>query len=132
MKILALALVILPQAARWKEIGKTGTGNPVYADTRTIRTAKDGIISATVRVVYTKPVNIPGKGEVTSSRASAMFNCAANTFAVKRNTMFFDEKSNRIYQDKVNQIPGYGPTIGGSFGDIALKYFCAKAGGAGR
>lgn len=127
MKLLALALLILPQAARWKEIGTTGTGNPVYADSRSIRTAPDGIISATVRVVYAKPVTIPGKGELTSSRASAMFNCAANTFAVKRNTLFFDEKSNRIYQDKVNKIPGYGPTIGGSFADVALKYFCSKA-----
>ena len=62
MKLLALLLVVLPQAARWKEIGKTGTGNPVYADTRSIRSAKDGIISATIRVVYTKPVTISGKG----------------------------------------------------------------------
>jgi hypothetical protein len=131
MKSLVLALVILPQAAQWKEIGTTGTGNPVYADSRTIRTGKDGIISATVRVVYTKPVTIPGKGELTSSRASAMFNCAANSFAVKRNTLFFDEKSNRIYQDKVNQIPGYGPTIAGSFADVALKYFCGKSGRGG-
>ena len=125
LAILAVTLV-LPQAGRWKEIGTTGTGNPVYADTRSIRTAKDGIISATVRVVYAKPVKIPGKDEVTSSRATAMFNCTANTFAVQRNTIFFDEKTNRVYQDKVNKIPGYGPTIGGSFGDVALKYFCRE------
>ncbi len=126
LKLALAVLVILPQAPRWKEIGKTGTGNTVYTDTRTIRTGKDGIISATVRVVYAKAVNLPGKGELTASRASAMFNCTASTIAVKRSTLFFDEKSNRVYQDKVNKIPGYGPTIGGSYGDVALKYFCRK------
>ena len=126
LKLTLAVLVILPQASRWQEIGKTGTGNTVYADTRSIRTGKDGIISATVRVVYAKAVNVPGKGELTASRASAMFNCTANTIAVKRSTLFFDEKANRVYQEKVNKIPGYGPTIGGSYGDVALRYFCAK------
>jgi hypothetical protein len=122
--LLLLALVILPQAP-WQQVGVTGTGNPVYVNTRTVKKAKDGIVSATVRVVYAKPVAIPGKGDLTSSRAAAMFNCAANSFAVKESWMFFDEKANKVYQHKVNQIPGYGPTIAGSYGDVAFRHFCA-------
>lgn len=123
--LLALSLVL--QSGAWQEIGKTGTGNPVFVNARGVRTAKDGIISASVRVVYAKPVAIPGqKDSLTSSKANAMFNCSAGTFAVKESWVYFSEKANKIYQHKVNQIPGYGPTIAGSFGDVALKHFCKK------
>jgi hypothetical protein len=110
---------------RWQEIGTTGTGNSVYVDRRSVRTAKDGIITATVRALYAKPVTIPGqKRSLTATRAIAMFNCASKTFAVKESWLLFDEKTNAAYQHKVNKIPGYGPTIAGSYGDVALKHFC--------
>lgn len=123
-------LVVLPlalQAGPWQEIGKTGTGNPVYINARGVRTAKDGIISATVRVVYVKKVAVPGqKDSLTASRAHAMFNCVAKSFAVKESWIFFNEKTGKAYQHKVNQVPGYGPTIAGSFGDVAFKHFCKQ------
>ena len=124
MRTMLLLLAVATQG-RWQEIGTTGTGNPVYVDARTVKTAKDGIISATVRVVYAKPVAVPGKGELTSSKAVAMFNCAASSFAVKESWVYHDEKAGKVYQHKVNAIPGYGPTIAGSYGDVAFKHFCA-------
>lgn len=121
----ALVLVGAVQG-RWQQVGLTSTGNPVFIEARTVKTAKDGIITATVRVVYAKPVAIPGKGDVTASKAIAMFNCSAASFAVKESWIYHDEKANRIYTHKVNQIPGYGPTLAGSFGDVAFKHFCKK------
>ncbi|MEO7966292.1 MAG: surface-adhesin E family protein [Gemmatimonadaceae bacterium] len=112
-------------AGRWVEIGKTRSGNPVYVDQKTVKTAKDGIISATIRVAYLEPVKTP-KGNVTASRALAMFNCKASTFATKENAMYIDEKSNNIFQRTVNVQPGFGPAISGNFADVALKHFCAK------
>lgn len=125
--ILTLLTAVVLMQGRWQQVGLTSTGNPVFVDSRTVKTAKDGIISATVRVTYTKPVAIPGKGDVTGSKAAAMFNCTANSFAVKESWIFHDEKTNKIYQHKVNKIPGYGPTLAGSFGDVAFKHFCKKA-----
>lgn len=123
--LLSLALPAAFQAGTWQEIGKTGTGNPVYVNARGVRTDKDGIISATVRVVYAKKVGVPGqKDSLTASRASAMFNCTAKSFAVKESWIYFNEKTGRTYQHKVNKVPGYGPTIAGSFGDVAFRHFC--------
>lgn len=123
-----MALVLVVAAALqggWTEIGKTGTGNPVFVNSLAGRKGKDGIISATVRVVYTKKVAVPGqKDSLSASKATAMFNCTAKTFAVKESWVYFNEKSGKTYQHKVNQIPGYGPTIAGSFGDVALKHYC--------
>lgn len=127
MRCIVLALLAAVQG-RWQQVGLTGTGNPVYVDTRSVKHGKDGIVRATVRVVYAKPVAVPGQGELSASKATAMFNCTASSFAVKESWVYFDEKSNKVYQHKVNQIPGYGPTIAGSFGDVALKHFCAKGG----
>jgi hypothetical protein len=123
--LVGLLAVVLVQG-RWQQVGLTSTGNPVFVDSKTVKTGKDGIISATVRVVYAKPVAIPGKGDVNGSKALAMFNCAANSFAVKESWIYHDEKTNKIYTHKVNQIPGYGPTLAGSFGDVAFKHFCKK------
>ncbi len=125
----ALTILVFPHSTaaqpRWQQIGTTGSGNAVYVDRGTVRTAKDGIISATVRAVYAKPVDIPGqKRPLTATRANAMFNCTTRTFAVKESWLLFDEKTNAAYQHKVNKIPGYGPTISGSYGDVALKHFC--------
>lgn len=128
--LLAAALLAsLPSAAtaqgRWKEVGKTRTGNPVFIDQRSVKTGKDGIISATIRVAYEKPVKTP-KGDVTASRAQAMFDCKASTFATKENAMYIDEKTDKVFQRTVNAKPGFGPTIAGNFADVAMKHLCAK------
>lgn len=127
--VYVLMHLVIPGSAveqpRWQQIGTTGTGNAVYVDRRTVRTAKDGIITATVRAVYAKPVVVPRQDKpLTATRAVAMFNCTTRTFAVKESWLLFDEKTNAAYQHKVNKIPGYGPTISGSYGDVALKHFC--------
>ncbi|MEP7382599.1 MAG: hypothetical protein ABI910_12990, partial [Gemmatimonadota bacterium] len=111
--------------ARWEEIGQTRSGNPVFVDRRTVKTGSDGIINATIRVAYVKPVKTP-KGDLTASRASAMFDCAKMTFAAKDNATYIDEKRNIVFQRTVNKIPGFGPAIVGNFADVALQHFCKK------
>lgn len=126
-----LALVCtLPLASaaaqpRWQEIGKTRTGNPVYVDARSVKKGADGIVNATIRVVYTTPVKTP-KGNLTASRAVAMFDCGKMTFATKENATYLDEKANTIFQRTVNKQPGFGPAIGGNFADVAMQHLCRK------
>lgn len=110
---------------RWQEVGKTRSGNPVYIDTRTVKKGSDGIINATIRVAYNTPVKTP-KGNLTASRATAMFNCAAMTFATKENATYIDEKTDNVFQRTVNRQPGFGPAIAGNFADVALQHFCKK------
>lgn len=116
-----------PAAAqpRWKEIGKTRSGNPVFIDPRTVKKGKDGIVNATIRVAYTAPVKTP-KGNLTASRAVAMFDCAKMTFATKENATYIDEKANTVFQRTVNKQPGFGPAISGNFADVALQHLCKK------
>lgn len=123
-----LALLLLspaPLAAqgRWKEIGKTSVGNPVWLDTRSVRKA-GGIVTATVRATFVKPVKTP-KGELTASRTIAMFDCAKRVVAVKENTLYHDERTNRVFEHRVVGKPGYATTIKGSLPDIALHHLCA-------
>jgi len=110
---------------RWEEVGKTRSGNPVFVDRRTVKTGSDGIVSATIRVAYTTPVKTP-KGNLTASRAVAMFDCAKMTFATKENATYIDEKTNNVFQRTVNKQPGFGPTIAGNFADVALQHFCKR------
>lgn len=126
----ALALSTLPsagvsQAPKWQEIGKTSVGNPVYLDTKSVKKGADGIITATVRATFVKPVSTP-KGPITSSRTIAMFDCAKKTVAVKENWYYHDEKTNKVYQHSAPGKPGFGTTIKGSLPDVALAHLCAK------
>lgn len=135
LALLALVLPVAPAHAhgpvapatqpRWQEIGKTRTGNPVFVDPRTVKKGKDGIIHATIRVTYTKPVKSP-KGDLTASRAIAMFDCAKMAFATKENATYIDEKANTVFQRTVNKQPGFGPAIAGNFADVALQHLCRK------
>src|SRR4051812_7270384 len=94
-----LLLLALPAAlhaqrktasARWTEIGKTSQGNSVYIDPKSVK-HDHGIVTATVRAVFTKPVKSP-QGDIHSSRTIAMFDCGRRQFAVKENWLYFDEK----------------------------------------
>jgi hypothetical protein len=127
--IAAAALATIPTSAsaqgRWEEIGQTRSGNPVFVERRSVTKGSDGIINATIRVTYTKPVKTP-KGELTASRARAMFDCAKMTFATRENATYIDEARNVVFQRTVNKIPGFGPAIAGNFADVALQYFCRK------
>ena len=77
--------------AKWQEIGKTSVGNPVYVDPKSVKKGADGIVTATVRVTFVKPVSTP-KGPITASRTVAMFDCGKKVVAVKENTYYHDEK----------------------------------------
>lgn len=133
MRLLILA-VLLPlfvlsasfqaQASRWQEIGTTSTGNRVYLDPRSVST-KDGIITATVRVVYTEPVSTP-QGPITGSRSVTMFDCAKRTVAVKENIIWHDESKGTIYRRSAPVQPGFGPALTSTFAHVALEHLCAR------
>ena len=121
---LVLASPVLSQS-RWRDIGKTSTGNPVFLDPRSVKKGADGIVTATLRVTFVKPANTP-KGPITASRTTAMFDCAKKVVAVKENTYFHDEATNRVFQKSAPAKPGYGPAIKGTLPDIAMTHLCAK------
>ena len=127
MRTLALALLLLvPSAARaqkkWTPIGTTASGNPVYVDAKSVKRT-GSIVAATVRVVFTTPVQTP-KGVWMSSRTTATFDCAKKTLAAKENVYYGDAKETKVVDRKVNAIPGYGPALGGSMGALALDHVC--------
>ena len=123
---LALFLLAAPAAAaqaRWKSIGSTPAGNPVYVDTRTVK--KSGhLVSADIRVVFTTPVKA-GKVTWASSRTSATVDCARRSMAARENVYYSDARGTKVAERRVNKQPGFGSVIGGSLGDVALKHLCA-------
>ena len=127
LTIIALAGAAIPpnavQAPRWQEIGKTSAGNPVYIDPKSVKKGPDGIITATVRATFVKPVSTP-KGPLTASRTVAMFDCAKKTVAVKENTYYHDEKTNNVFQRSAAGKPGFGPASRGTLPDIAMAHLC--------
>jgi len=132
MRLLVLAtlfpvflLVVQTKQTKWQEIGKTGIGNPVLVDPKSVKKDTAGIITATLRVAFVKPVATPN-GPITSSRTVAMFDCKKQVVAVKENTYYHDEKTNRIYQHSAPGKPGFGPAIKATLPDVALQYLCSK------
>ena len=121
---LALVPVALPAQKPWKDIGTTSAGNHVYVDPRSIKRS-GGLVTATVRVVFREPVKTP-KGTWASSRTLATFDCAKKSLAAKENVFYADAKGTKVAERTVNKQPGFGPALGGSLGDVALKYLCAN------
>jgi hypothetical protein len=122
--LLLLIAAMLPQS-RWREIGKTSTGNSVYLDGNSVRKAPDGIITASIRVTYAPPMDVPG-GKVTSGRTLAMFDCAGKKVATKESILFLDERKGTEYRHRKIEKPGFGPALSSTFADVAMKYLCAK------
>jgi surface-adhesin protein E len=126
---LSTILLVLPALAaaqgRWKEIGKTSSGNSVYVDPRSVKKV-NGIITARVRVKFDPPVKAQQKTWETSQTV-AMFDCAKSSIAAKETIYYADEKAGKIAERKVNAQPGFGPALGGSMGKLALDYLCAPA-----
>ena len=120
--LLSLLVALPAQAQRWREVGKTTTGNAVFIDPASV-SKRDSIITATVRVVYAKPVDTP-KGPITGSRSVAMFNCARRTIAVKENIIWHDERAGRIYEKRTPRQPGFGPVFSSNFSGVALAHLC--------
>ena len=113
----------LAHAQRWREIGKTVTGNTVYIDPSSV-SRKDSVITATVRVVFKEPTPTP-KGPITGSRAVAMFICSSRKVAVKENIIWHDERRGLIYEKRTPRQPGFGPVFTSNFSGVALEYLCA-------
>jgi hypothetical protein len=123
--LLIAGLSLSAQAqGRWKDIGKTSSGNSVYVDPRSIKTV-NGIITARVRVKFDPPVQTP-QGAWTTSQHLAMFDCVKSSIAVKESVYYTNEKTNKVAERKVNAQPGYGPAIKGSLSQVALDYLCKK------
>jgi len=125
---LALLPAVFPISAaqpksRWKEIGKTSTGNTVYVDPRSVKNVK-GVITARIRVKFAPPVKTASGIWVTSQHV-AMFDCAKSTFAAKESVYYSDESGTTVVQRNVNKLPGFGPALGGSMTKVALDYLCA-------
>jgi len=118
-----LALLALAQP-RWQPIGATGDANPVFVDQRSVKRTGT-TVDATVRVRFLKPKKMPG-GDVTSSRTVLTFDCAKRSVAIKENTYFYDEKTNKVFQRSVAQTPGFSPVMGGSMTQVAYDALCKK------
>lgn len=121
-----LAIGLLPAVAqaqkRWTQIGTTSSGNPVYVDAKTVK--KSGsLVSATVRVVFVKPVETP-RGAWMSARTIGTFDCAKKSLAAKESIYYGDKNETKVVDRKVNKLPGYGPALAGSLGAIALDHLC--------
>ncbi len=122
--LLLVAAAVLPQS-RWREIGKTSTGNSVFLDGKSVRKAPDGIITASLRVTYTPPLDTP-RGKVTSSRAVAMFDCGRRRVATKQSVLYLNEAKGVEYSRRIIAKPGFGPALTSSFADIGLRHLCSK------
>jgi hypothetical protein len=109
-------------AQKWTPIGKTSSGNDVYVDARSIKRTGN-LVAGNVRVVFTTPVQTP-KGVWASSRTTATFDCAKKSLAAKENVFYADAKGTRVTERKVNKLPGYGPALKGSLGEVAMTYLC--------
>lgn len=122
----AVAALCSPAALRaqikWKEIGATSSGNAVYVDPRSVKRSGN-LVSGTVRMVFKPPVQT-AKGVWKSSRTMATFDCAKRSLAAKENVYYADERGTKVTDRTVNKQPGFGPALGGSLGDVAIRYFC--------
>ena len=128
--VIAALFVLLPATAthaqpRWKEMGKTSTGNPVYVDPRSVKKV-NGIITAHIRVLFVKPVDVSPGVVWKSSQHIAMFDCAKSTVAAKETIYFADEAGKKVVEKKTIAQPGFGSPIGGSMTKLALDYLCAN------
>jgi hypothetical protein len=127
MKLLLLSFLHAPSLAhaqkKWTDIGTTAAGNHVFVDAKSVKRTGN-LVSATVRVVFTTPVQT-AKGAWMSSRTAATFDCAAKKLAAKDNTFYGDAKETKVVERKVNAQPGYGVALGGSMGALAMQYLCA-------
>ena len=126
MRLLVFALVLVPSLAqaqkKWTPIGATSSGNQVFVDAKSVKRT-GSLVAATVRVVFTKPVETPS-GTWMSSRTTATFDCATKKLAAKENVYYGDAKETKVVERKVNKMPGYGPALGGSMGALALDFVC--------
>ena len=128
MRAALVLLALLPAVAsaqgKWKDIGRTSSGNMVSVDPRSVK-RHGNLVDATVRVVFSQPVQTPD-GPWATSQTKATFDCAKKSLAAKENVFYADAKERKVTERKVNKVPGFGPALGGSLGDVALRYLCSS------
>jgi hypothetical protein len=121
--VILLAAAASPAAAqKWKDIGKTVSGNVVSVDPKSIK-REGAMVSATVRVVFTPPVKA-ARGMWASSKTIATFDCTKRYLAAKENVFYSDVNSTKVIERSVNKQPGFGPALGGSLGGVSVDYLC--------
>jgi hypothetical protein len=120
-------VAVAPAAAqaRWKEIGKTSTGNTVYVDPSSVKN-DTGIITARIRVRFLSPIILANGDQWALSHDVAMFDCAKSRVAKKQSTYYSDAAGTKVAQHTTIAQPGFGPALGGSMSQVALDYFCKK------
>lgn len=124
--LLLLIAATIPALAqgRWKEIGRTSSGNSVYVDPASVKTVS-GVVTARIRVKFTDPVKTP-EGVWVASHHIAMFDCAHSTVGAKESVYYSNEAANKVVKRTTIAKPGFGPAIGGSMTQVALDYMCKK------
>ena len=128
MRLLYVGVILLVSAAspvsaqKWKDIGKTVSGNVVSVDPKSIK-REGSMVSATVRVVFTPPVKA-ARGTWASSKTLATFDCTRRYLAAKENIFYSDVNSTKVIERNVNKQPGFGPALGGSLGGVSVDYLC--------
>ncbi|MBI3792146.1 MAG: hypothetical protein HY275_14880 [Gemmatimonadetes bacterium] len=95
----------------------------MYVGARSVSKGKDGIITATVRATFLKPVKT-AKGEIRSAKTVVMIDCAKHVIAVKANTYYFDEAMTRVYETSAPKQPGFSSPIKGTTPEIAMAHLC--------
>lgn len=122
---LLLGLSVAPAAGaqhRWTPVGTTPAGSPVSIDARSIKRTGSRV-SATMRVIF-KPVVQTPTGPWASSQTKATFDCAKRSSAASESIYFADERGTKVTERRVNKMPGYGPVLKGSPGELALAWLC--------
>ena len=110
---------------RWKEIGKTSSGNKVFVDPRSVTTSK-GITSGRVQMKFTQPVDAGPGVRWYLSKHDVMVDCSKRYLASKSNVYYGDPAGTRVVKREVNKIPGFGPPIAGSLTQVVVDYFCKR------
>jgi len=124
LAVSALTAGVAAQGSRWRQIGTTSSGNPVFLDPRSV-TTKDSIITATLRVTFNEPVRMPA-GSVRSNRVVALFDCAKKQVAVKESVFYADAGMSAVVERRAPRQPGFGPPFRSNFSGVALDHLCAK------
>ena len=47
-------------------------------------------------------------------------------WVLERPKVYYNEKTNKVYQHQVAKLPGFGPVMGGSMTKVAYDYLCKK------
>src|SRR6516165_240421 len=97
---LVTVLIIVPALtaqSRWREIGKTSTGNSVYVDPASVKKDK-GIITARIRDKFATPVAVQNGQQWAVSHHIAMFDCAKSAVAAKETVYYSDVAATKVVQ----------------------------------